>query len=157
MHLGRSSVRRWGVRLVTTGGIVVVVSMFGPWVRSGSNVRNSFELVDLIDRLGFTPNGPVETAIRLWPLAPLLVVVAVVLTIGLRGRAGAIVAIVVGGSIGVVGAAIRTAPESTLIGSGWGSVAAAVGGLVMVTGGLTILASRRISVAPEAPGLEDAA
>ena len=145
------------MRFVTVGGIVVVVSMFGPWVRSGSNDRNSFELVDLIDRLGFTPNGPVESAIRAWPLAPLLVVVAVILTIGLRGRAGAVVAIVVGGSIAVVGAAIRTAPESTLIDSGWGSVAAAVGGLVMVAGGITILASRRISVAPDAPRLEDPA
>ena len=149
MHLDRSGVRRWGVRLVTVGGIGLVVSMFGPWVRSGSNHRNSFELVDLIDRLGFTPNGPIETAIRGWPFAPLLVVVAVVLTIWLAGRTGAIVSIVVGAAIGIVGLAMRTVPESSLIGTGWGSALAVVGGLTMVAGGVAILASRRLSVAPE--------
>ena len=149
MHLGGSGVRRWGVRLVTVGGIGLVVSMFGPWVRSGSNHRNSFELVDLIDRLGFTPNGPIETAIRGWPFAPLLVVVAVVLTIWLAGRTGAIVSIVVGAAIGIVGLAMRTVPESSLIGTGWGSALAVVGGLTMVAGGVAILASRRLSVAPE--------
>jgi hypothetical protein len=149
VHLDRSGVRRWGVRLVTVGGIALVVSMFGPWVRSGSNHRNSFELVDLIDRLGFTPNGPIETAIRGWPFAPLLVVVAVVLTIWLTGRTGAIVAIVVGAAIGIVGLAMRTVPESSLIGTGWGSALAVVSGLTMVVGGVAILVSRRLSVAPE--------
>ena len=149
--------RRVGVRLVTVGGAVVVVGMFGPWVRSGSNERNSFQLVDLVDRLGFTPDGLIERALRAWPLAPLLVVVAVVLTISLRGRSGAIVAIVVGAAVGAVGLAMRTIPESSLIGTGWGSAVDALGGLVMTAGGATVLASRRLSVAPEPARLEDAA
>jgi hypothetical protein len=152
----RSAVRRWGVRLVTVGGVVVVIAMFGPWVRSGANNRNSFELVELVDRLGFTPNGPVETAIRGWPLAPLLVVIAVVLTIWRRGRAGAIAAIVVGAAVGAVGIAMRTVPESALIGGGWGSAVDAVGGLLMVAGGTAILVSRRMSAAPDPARLEDA-
>ena len=149
--------RRVGVRLVTVGGAVVVVGMFGPWVRSGSNARNSFELVDLADRLGFTPNGPIERALRAWPLAPLLVVVAVVLTISLRGRAGAVVAVVVGAAVGAVGLALRDIPQSSLIGVGWGSAVDALGGLVMTAGGVTVLASRRRSIAPEPSRLEDAA
>ena len=153
----RSSVRRLGVRLVTVGGVLVVIAMFGPWVRSGSNERNSFELVDLIDRLGFTPNGPIETAIRWWPLVPLLVVVAVVLTIWLGGRTGAIVAIVVGGAVGVVGVAMRTVPETPLIGTGWGSAVDAIGGLLMVAGGTTLLLSRRLSAVPDPAGFEDGA
>jgi hypothetical protein len=155
--MDRSSVRRVGVRLVTAGGAVIVVGMFGPWVRSGANERNSFELLDLVDRLGFTPDGPMERALRAWPLAPLLVVVAVVLTNWLRGRTGAIVAIAVGAAIGVVGLAMRTIPESSLIGTGWGSTVDALGGLMMIAGGATVLASRRRSVAPEPPRLEDAA
>jgi hypothetical protein len=155
--LDRSSVRRWGVRLVTVGGVLVVLAMFGPWVRSGSNERNSFELVDLVDRLGFTPNGPIETAIRWWPLVPLLVVVAVVLTIWTAGRTGAIVAIVVGGAVGAVGVAMRSVPETALIGTGWGSAVDAIGGLLMVAGGTTILLSRLLSVAPDPSLLEDGA
>ncbi len=150
----RSSVRRWGVRLVVIGGVVSVVAMFGPWVRSGSNYRNSFELVDLVDRLGFTRDGPVETAIRSWPLAPLLVVSAVVLTVWLRGRTGAVVAVVVGGSTVVVGVAMRTIPQSTLIGTGWGSALSVLGGTLMLLGGTAILASRRMSVVPENPSLQ---
>jgi hypothetical protein len=153
----RSSVRRWGVGLVVAGGMIAVVAMFGPWVRSGSNYRNSFEVVDLVDRLGFTPDGPIETAFRFWPVAPLAVVVAVVLTIWLRGRAGPILAIVVGLTIGLVGVAMRTIPESSLIGTGRGSILAALGGATMVSGGVTTLMSRRISTAPQTSPLEHVA
>lgn len=149
--------RRWGVRLVVVGGGLAVTSMFAPWVRSGSNYRNSFEVVDLVDRLGFADDGPVESAFRFWPMAPLAVVVAVVLTIWLQGRTGSIVAIVVGSSIGSVGLAMRTFPESTLIGTGRGSIAAAVGGLSMVAGGVTMLASRRMSIAPDSSELHHVA
>jgi len=88
---------------------------------------------------------------------PLLVVVAVVLTIWLGGRTGAIVAIVVGGTVGVVGVAMRTVRETPLIGTGWGSAVDAIGGLLMVAGGTTLLLSRRLSAVPDPAGFEDGA
>jgi hypothetical protein len=146
---------RVGVGLIAIGGVVMVGAMFGPWVRSGSNRRNSFELVDLIDRLGFTPDGPVAVALRSWPLAPLAVVVTVVLTVWIGGRVMAVLAFAVGLTVGAIGLAVRRVPESALIGGGWGSSAAAIGGLVMAGGGVTMLVSRRASQVPEAPLLQD--
>jgi hypothetical protein len=70
------------------------------------------------------------------------VVVAVVLTISLRGIVGAIVAIVVGSAACVVGLAMRTIPESSLIGTGWGSALSALGGLTMTAGGGAVLVAR---------------
>src|ERR671913_2433851 len=142
----RPIVHRWGVRLVAFGGFVVVAAMFGPWVRSGSKRRSSFELVDLIDRLGFSPDGPIEPTLRWWPLVPLAVVVAVVLTTLRRGWIGAVLAIVVGAVVGAVGLAMRTVPETALIGRGWGSALAVVGGSIMIGGGITVLVSGRRSL-----------
>ena len=143
--------RRWGVRLVTGGGIAMVIAMFGPWVRSGSNYRSSFELVDLIDRLGFAPDGPVATALRSWPCAPLAVIVTIVLANWFGGRVIGVLALAVGLTIGAVGLAVRQVPTSILIGSGWGSSLAIVGGLVMVLGAITMIAS----AAPDTPRLQD--
>ena len=144
-------VRRWGVGLVTVGGTAAVIAMFGPWVRSGSNYRSSFELVDLIDRLEFAPDGPVATALRSWPCAPLAVIVTVVLANWIGGRVIGVLALAVGLTIGAVGVAVRRVPEATLIGSGWGSSLAALGGLFMVLGAIAMIAS----VAPEPPRLQD--
>jgi hypothetical protein len=144
-------VRRWGVGLVTAGGVSTVVAMFGPWVRSGSNYRSSFELVNLIDRLGFAANGPVAAALRSWPCAPLAVIVTIVLANWIGGRVIGLLALVVGLTIGAVGLAVRRVPESTLIGSGWGSSLAGIGGLVMVMGAITMIAS----VAPDSARVQD--
>ena len=84
-------------RVVTVGGVVVDRrGMFGPWVRTGATTGQSFELADLIDRLGFAPTGRSSWRCGLWPVAPLSVVVAVVLTAGSVDAIGAAIAIVVG-------------------------------------------------------------
>ena len=43
-----------------------------PWLRTGERRRSSYEMFGIVDRLGFSPTGPVGMAIRLWPLMPLL-------------------------------------------------------------------------------------
>ena len=40
--------------------------------------RSSYELFELTDRLGFSPDGAIGWALRMWPLAPLLLVLAAV-------------------------------------------------------------------------------
>jgi hypothetical protein len=60
------------------GAAVALTGTFLPWLSSGTAPRSSFELFELIERLGFSPDGPVGWALRLWPIAPLLLVVSAV-------------------------------------------------------------------------------
>lgn len=60
------------------GAGVVLVGSFLPWLASGSASRSSYDLFEIVDRLGFSPDGAVGWAVRLWPLLPLVLVVTVV-------------------------------------------------------------------------------
>lgn len=63
---------------VTAGGVIALVGTFLPWLRSGTVERTSYEVFDLVDRVGFSPDGPVGWALRMWPLVPMLIVLSVV-------------------------------------------------------------------------------
>lgn len=67
--------RRW---IASAGAIVALIGSFLPWLASGTVSRSSYDLLGIVDRLGFSPDGVVGWAIRLWPLLPLLLVVTVV-------------------------------------------------------------------------------
>lgn len=67
--------RRW---IASSGAVVVLIGSFLPWLASGSADRSSYDLLGIVDRLGFSPDGVVGWAIRVWPLLPLLLVVTVV-------------------------------------------------------------------------------
>src|SRR6187401_764882 len=153
---------------VTVGGVVSIVGMFGPWVRTGSASRSSFELADVVVRLGYAPGGPVGLALRTWPMAPLSVVVAVVATWWIGGRVVAGLTVVVGLVVGLVGAAVWNAPDSVLLGSRWGSLVTALGAATMIVGGILSLfgldaptrtlgsePSATASLVPDAAPLED--
>ena len=64
--------------VVTAAGAVVVAATFLPWLRAGATSRSSYDLLGMIDRLDLAPGGMVSTAIRYWPVVPLLVTAAVV-------------------------------------------------------------------------------
>jgi hypothetical protein len=128
-------------------GVVMLIGMFGPWVRSGSNDRGSFEMVDLVERLGFARSGPVGLALRTWPMAPLLVVVAIVSSWWAGSRLlpswiAAVVALVAGSTVGGVGAAVWSATPTSLIEIRWGAWVTMVGGVAMALAGVAgLLAS----------------
>jgi hypothetical protein len=63
---------------MTVAGGVLLLGTFLPWIRSGRRERNSYELLGLVERLGFAPEGWVERFVRWWPIVPLLVVAAIV-------------------------------------------------------------------------------
>ncbi len=63
---------------MTVAAGVLLLGTFLPWIRTGRRERNSYELLGLVDRLGFAPDGWAERAVRWWPIVPLLVVAAVV-------------------------------------------------------------------------------
>ena len=90
--------------VMAAGGVVMIVGSLVPWVRTGGARRNSYDLLSLVDRLGFAPDGPAEAALRWWPLMPLLVAVAVVAAWWGWPRAGGalgVVAAVYGGGVGL--------------------------------------------------------
>ena len=127
--------RSIAIGAITAGGVVAIGGMFGPWVRTGSASRSSFELADLVVRLGFARSGAVGLALRTWPMAPLSVVVAVVAAWWIGGRIAATLSIAVGVVVGLVGASVWGAPESVLLGSRWGSLVTAAGAATMIAGG----------------------
>ena len=63
---------------VTIGAAAVLVGTFLPWWRSGTRARTSYQLLGLVDRLEFAPDGPAATAVRWWPIVPFLLVGAVI-------------------------------------------------------------------------------
>lgn len=70
--------RRAGAIVLTVGAATTLVGTFLSWVSSGATARSSYEVFGLVDRLGFSPDGAVGWALRLWPLVPLALVLTVI-------------------------------------------------------------------------------
>ena len=110
--------------------VVAVVGMGLPWVYSGHVARSSFQLLGLIDRLGFAPNGPLRYAIKWWPMVPLLLTVAVMLMFWRRYRSGATVGLLASLYVGAFAGVIRLAvPASSTVRIGVGPLIALGGSL----------------------------
>jgi hypothetical protein len=123
--------------LATVGAAVAIIGTFLPWLRSGARRRNSYEIFSLVERLGISQSSLVGWGLRLWPLAPLLLVGAATLQWfprrWLTGGAVAVAVIYVGG----VAAAVEAAPATSLIaveGAPWvvlaGTATLAIGALL---------------------------
>jgi hypothetical protein len=133
-------VRRDASHAATTiGALATIIGSLCPWVASGSVNRSSYEVIDLIDRLGFAESGPVGIALRMWPLMPLLVVTGTV-AMWWRRR-------VVGPALSVTGAvyalavavAVRFAPSTGLLRIRFGPMVTLGGATVMLAGTLVAL------------------
>ncbi len=115
---------------------MAVLGSFLPWLRSGAVDRSSYEIFELIDRLGFSPDGIIGWAVRLWPLVPLLFVVAAVVqwsmsihpAIVAARRVAPLAAACYGGGVAL---AIRLAPEAGLFRFRYGSWLTLVGAIVV--------------------------
>lgn len=112
---------------MAVGAVVTVVGSLLPWVRTGGMRRNSYDLLSLVDRLGFAPDGPAEQALRWWPMLPLLAASAVVAAWWGWPRAGGTVGVIAalyGGGVGIaVGGAgshvvhVEAGPAVTIVGA----------------------------------------
>ena len=134
---------RW---LVGGGAVLTLIGTFLPWLSSGAVLRSSYELFDLVDRLGFSPDGAVGWALRVWPLAPLLLVLTAVAQ-GLPGSqrrvrvARLVLAISAICYVGGTAAAVRLAPEAGLFRLRFGIWVTLIGAATMIAG--IALRSRR--------------
>ena len=146
---------------VSVGAAVALVGSFLTWVRSGAVERSSYEIFDLVERLGFSPDGAVGWAVRLWPLVPMLLVLNVVCWWSPSDSrplriTRMVLPVVVGLWIGGTGLAIATAPEAGLFVIGPGPAVTAAGAAVVLAGavaGAVVSATGRArSARPSAPG-----
>ncbi|MCU1396129.1 MAG: hypothetical protein JWM34_4557 [Ilumatobacteraceae bacterium] len=126
--------------MTTVGAAVAVLASFGDWLRSGAVSRSSYDILGLVDRLGFAPDGPVHVAVSAWPLMPLLMTSAVVaLWWGWR-TVGAVIGVVAGVYAGGLGLAVNFAvPEAHEVSVGRAPLATAIGGTLVVAGSLATL------------------
>ena len=118
-----------GPAVATVGVVVTLIGSFSSWLSSGRIGRSSFELLAVIQRLGFVPNGPTRTLVRAWPLMPLVLIVGIVLVwwgwrvIGAGiASIGAVYAGAVGGAVAFAapdarGIDISAAPQTTFVGA----------------------------------------
>lgn len=122
------------------GTAIALVGSFLPWVHTGSRVRHSYDVFRVVDRLGFAPDGPAATAMRWWPIVPLLGVGALVATWWGWARPGGIL----GGLAACYGLAaalaVRDAPDVSVVSIGAGTVVTMVGSGVLLAGSLSAIA-----------------
>ena len=144
-----------GQVVATLGGIVALVGTFLPWLRSGTRDRNSYEIFSLVDRLGISQSSVVGWGVRLWPVVPLLLVLAVTLQWFTRkwiSGAAVLVAIVYAG---VVSNVVRSASSNSLITIESGPLVTLAGAVTLAVGALipiiVTLTGMRPTPEPAAP------
>lgn len=150
----RTEFPRW---LVGGGAALALVGTFMPWLSSGTVPRSSYELFELVERLGFSHDGVVGWALRLWPLAPLLLVLAAVAQgaphadrrVRLARLVLALLSIVY---VGGTAAAVWLAPEGGLFRLRFGIWVTLIGAATMLVG-LSLALGRPVS----RPGSEPSA
>jgi hypothetical protein len=124
---------------VAVGSGVVLVGTFLTWLRSGTAARSSYDLFDLVDRLGFSQGGLVGWALRVWPLVPFLLVVTVITWwspfhgpgwTAVRAALALVAALYPGG----VAVAVVNAPDVAVFHIGKGPIVTIVGACLMLVG-----------------------
>lgn len=125
---------------VTASAGVALIGVFAPWLKSGESRRSSFELFELVDRLGFEPDGVFAWMLRLWPIVPLAVIACVVAAWMAKARIAGSIGLVGGIYVAVVAISIMQAPTAGLIQTAWGVPVSLVGGVLLATTGVWLLA-----------------
>lgn len=129
---------------VTIGAVATVVGSLCPWVASGTVDRSSYEIIDMLDRLGFAEGGPFGFAVRAWPLMPLLVVSGTVAMWWGRNVVGPTLAVLGGVYALAVALTIRLASPAGLVRIRFGPMVTIVGASLLLAGtlGALVLAIR---------------
>ena len=124
---------------MTVGAAVTVVGSLLTWVRSGGARRNSYDIFRLVARLGFAPDGPAATALRWWPVMPLLATIAVVAVWWTWPRVGGVIGLLAALYAGGVAVAVLAAPTGGAVAIGAGPAVSAVGAAILLTGSVRLV------------------
>ncbi|MGH9135148.1 MAG: hypothetical protein ACRDZZ_14515 [Ilumatobacteraceae bacterium] len=142
---------------LSIGAAVTIVGSLRPWVASGRVDRSSYEIIDLVDRLGFAEEGPFELALRAWPLMPLLVVAATVAMWWRRHLVGPALALLGGVYAFCVALAVRLAPSAGLLRIRAGTTVTVVGALIFLAGTLVAVVLEAVEADPRAAAADQPA
>jgi hypothetical protein len=123
---------------MTVAAVLTLAATFLPWIRSGQQSRSSYSLLGLVDRLEFAPDGPAATAIKLWPLVPMLLVICTIAVWWPRKSVAIVGAVVAALYVLGMAVALGQAPLPLLVGR-----TAAIAGGVMLLGAAAVLAAER--------------
>jgi hypothetical protein len=147
----RSAIGRRGPAVVTmaVGAVVMLGGSLLAWVRTGGARRDSYDLLSLVERLGFAPDGPAEIAMRWWPLVPLLAVVAVVATWWGWPRTGGAIGLGAAAYGAAMGLAVNSA-RSDLVRIEPGTVITIVGAVILAGGSIAAIVVGSAPLAPTA-------
>ena len=122
---------------------MALVGTFLPWLRSGTRGRSSYEIFSLVDRLGISQSSVVGWGVRLWPVMPFLLVLAVTLEwFPRRWMTGVVTAVAVVYA-GVVSVAVMSASSNSLIKTESGPVVTVVGVVILGAASLACAALAR--------------
>ena len=128
------------VSVMAAGALIMVGGSVLPWLRTGGRRRHSYELFDLVERLGFAPDGIGAWALRWWSVMPLLAVLAVVTAWWGWPRAGGAIGIAAALYAGGVGLAVGTA-SSPAVDIARGPAVTAVGAGILLGGSVACIAA----------------
>jgi hypothetical protein len=128
-----------GRAVAAVGAVVALVGTFLPWLASGTVGRSSYDLLDIVERLGFSPDGLVGWALTVWPLAPLLLVITAIAqwpgwVSGWTGIGAIALAVVSSAYVGGTAVAVLNAPAVGLFRVRSGVWVTVVGAAVMLAG-----------------------
>ena len=117
------------------GAVVVLIGTFLPWLHSGGRARSSYALFEVVERLGFERDGIVGLALRVWPLAPLLLVLSFCSQWwpGVPGSARRWLPVASAVYVGAVAIGVMRAPGILLFRTGSGPIVVVFGAAMMLT------------------------
>jgi hypothetical protein len=130
-----------GRAVAVIGLATVVLASFAPWLRSGERSRTSYELFEVVDRLGLLGDGALRLLPRMWVGVPFLAAIALALFFCRSPKLAAAVTAVVGGFSVVVGWAVQDVPLT----AEWGSRIGIGGGFVALLGATAVVAAALIN------------
>ncbi|CRK56207.1 hypothetical protein [Alloactinosynnema sp. L-07] len=139
---------RTAAAVAGVGLAAVVAGMFLPWFRSGTVLRDSFQIIGVIKSLGFLRGDTLELLLYAWfAIIPVVTLSVVAYTLGLSRTAATIcafLAIFTGTISG--GATVESGGGETSLGiAGTGPTVTLIGSLVALVGAVGIFVGRRRS------------
>lgn len=133
--------RRFAVAATAFGGVAVIAGSFLPWAASGDVRRSSYDLFELLGRLGYATDGPVGVALRWWPLVPFLVGVSIAVTLWARVGVASAVGVLAAAYPLLVSGAVLVAPVQGAVQVRSGATITFAGALVLLAGSVVSLST----------------
>lgn len=126
---------------LTATTVVAVAATFGPWLRTGSATRTSYEVVRAGERLEVMTAGPQSVVSAIWAFLPMVAALSILASTLHRRYLAAGSAAVVGLAVAALAAVVTRAPRS----ADWGAQAGLASGSALVVVALAVAWTTRSS------------